>query len=176
MNRKDVFAVWTFTLAAAVVWNAALFAAPALRLRLSWASGLIYAVFEPLCHQRPDRCFYLGGFPLAVCGRCLGVYLGFVAGLLIFPFQRGFVKTAPPPVPAFLIFSLPIGLDVAGNVLHLWTSPIGLRLATGAVWGTILPFYWMAGIVGAFEDLRTRRRDRSPASGRRRSGKDSSGA
>jgi len=176
MNRKDVFSVWIFTFGAALVWNAALFAAPALRLRLPWASGLIYAVFEPLCHQLPDRCVHLDGFPVAVCGRCLGVYLGFVAGLVIFPFRRGFVKPAPPSVPAFLFVSLPIGLDVAGNVLHLWTSPIELRLATGALWGALLPFYWLAGILGAAEDLRSRRRGESPGSGRKLPGKDSSGA
>jgi len=173
MSRKEVFAVWAFTLAAALVWNAALFAAPALRTRLPWVSGLIYAVFEPLCHQRPDRCLHWGGFPLAVCGRCLGIYLGFVLGLVIFPFRRGFEKPAPPAVRTLLIFSLPIGLDIAGNALRCWTSPIGLRLATGAVWGTLLPFYGMAGIVGAAEDFRARRRERSRAAGLNRPGKDS---
>lgn len=31
-----------------------------------------------ICHQHPDRCFYVFGQPLALCARCLGIYSGFV--------------------------------------------------------------------------------------------------
>lgn len=28
------------------------------------------------CHQQPDRSFWILGYPIALCARCLGVYVG----------------------------------------------------------------------------------------------------
>ena len=39
--------------------------------------------FALVCHQQPERCFWIFGAPVAVCARCLGIYLGAAAGLLI---------------------------------------------------------------------------------------------
>jgi len=39
--------------------------------------------FALVCHQRADRSFVLFGGTVAVCARCLGIYLGAAAGLLI---------------------------------------------------------------------------------------------
>jgi uncharacterized membrane protein len=39
--------------------------------------------FSLVCHQRPDRSFMLFGGSVAVCARCLGIYLGVAAGLLV---------------------------------------------------------------------------------------------
>jgi uncharacterized membrane protein len=36
-----------------------------------------------ICHQRPERSFWLFGAPVAVCARCLGIYLGAARGLLL---------------------------------------------------------------------------------------------
>ena len=40
--------------------------------------------FSLTCHQHPDRCFWLFGAPVAVCARCLGIYLGASVGLLLY--------------------------------------------------------------------------------------------
>ena len=42
----------------------------------------IYAAFSSVCHQQPERCWWLLDHPLAVCVRCLGFYVGAIAGLL----------------------------------------------------------------------------------------------
>ncbi len=44
--------------------------------------------FALVCHQRPERCFWIFGAPVAVCARCLGIYLGAAAGLLISTSRR----------------------------------------------------------------------------------------
>ena len=36
----------------------------------------VMAFFAQSCHQQSTRCFWWAGFPMAICGRCLGVYLG----------------------------------------------------------------------------------------------------
>ena len=38
--------------------------------------------FALVCHQRPERSFWIFGAPVAVCARCLGIYLGAAIGLL----------------------------------------------------------------------------------------------
>ena len=39
--------------------------------------------FALVCHQQPARSFFLFGGTVAVCARCLGIYLGAAAGLLV---------------------------------------------------------------------------------------------
>lgn len=39
--------------------------------------------FALVCHQQAERSFALFGGSVAVCARCLGIYLGAAAGLLV---------------------------------------------------------------------------------------------
>jgi uncharacterized membrane protein len=39
--------------------------------------------FALVCHQRPERSFWLSDAPVAVCARCLGIYLGAAIGSLL---------------------------------------------------------------------------------------------
>jgi uncharacterized membrane protein len=149
------------TAAGTLLWLAAIFLAPWLAARgAAGAARFVYAVFAPVCHQIPGRCFVLDGHPLAVCGRCLGIYVGFAAGLALYPVLRGFAKPALPSPRTFVLSILPLAVDGAAGVLGLWNSPIGLRFATGFAWGTVLPFYFMAGLVDLVLTRRRRRLER----------------
>ena len=44
------------------------------------AAFAILQFFSIVCHQDPARSFWIAGAPVAVCTRCLGIYLGVVAG------------------------------------------------------------------------------------------------
>ncbi len=145
-EKRAALAVWLVALAGSIIMVLLTMAAPALRSRAPRLSALFYAVFAALCHQDPGRCFHLNGYPLAVCGRCLGIDIGFILGTLIYPFVRGFARPSPPALRTFLLASFPIALDGAGNILGLWSSPIGLRFATGVLWGAVLPAYFIAGL------------------------------
>jgi len=145
------------TLCGAIVWLGAIFLAPWLAGRgATGASRLVYAVFAPVCHQIPGRCFFLGGHPLAVCGRCLGIYAGFAAGLALYPFVRGFSRIALPSARLFILLSLPLALDAVAGILGAWKSPIGIRFATGAAWGILLPFYFVTGVADFFRARKER--------------------
>jgi uncharacterized membrane protein len=39
--------------------------------------------FALVCHQQPERSFFWFGGSVAVCARCLGIYLGAAVGLLM---------------------------------------------------------------------------------------------
>jgi uncharacterized membrane protein len=145
--RRTVLLVYGFTFIGTLAWIGAIFLAPYLKSRSSGAAAsFLYAIFSPVCHQIPSRSFYFHGFPLAVCGRCLGIYAGFLAGLVIYPFARGFSKIALPSGRLFILLSLPVGADFVGGLLGLWASPNWIRFSTGFLWGVILPFYFMTGV------------------------------
>jgi uncharacterized membrane protein len=70
---------------------------------------LIRNFFSQLCHQDPSRSFLLGGAPVAVCARCLGIYWGVAVGALVrWRMARRLLVGA-------LVLNL---LDVATEVLH----------------------------------------------------------
>ncbi len=45
-----------------------------------WVSFGIRKFFSVVCHQDPARSFWIAGGPVAVCVRCLGIYLGAALG------------------------------------------------------------------------------------------------
>ncbi len=146
-KSRTVLVVYLLTVAGTLIWLAAIFLAPALAARGSaGAARLLYAAFSPTCHQIPGRCFAFHGQPLAVCGRCLGIYAGFAAGLVLYPFVRGFSRLVLPSARLFILMTLPMAVDGAAGLLGVWASPIGVRFATGVVWGTVLPFFFLTGV------------------------------
>ena len=92
------------------------------------AAAAILAFFSKLCHQRPDRVFYLFGVPAAVCIRCLGIYAGAVVGSLI----RLNHKLALRCLGIALALNF---LDVAAEAIGLHGNLPLMRLLIGAALG-----------------------------------------
>ena len=145
-NERKLIFIYVLTLAGILIWLAAIILAPWLRSRSSGISPYLYACFSPLCHQVPGRSFELFGFPLAVCARCLGIYVGFLGGMFLYSIRRGFSGVRLPRIFFFLAVSTPIVLDTAANVLGLWATPNLVRFFLGFLWGLILPFYFLTGL------------------------------
>ncbi|MGD9345052.1 MAG: DUF2085 domain-containing protein [Candidatus Aminicenantes bacterium] len=145
--------IYFLTLLGIIMWIAAAFAAPYLKHQSSVYGSLIYAIYSPTCHQIPSRCLTFYGNPLAVCVRCLGIYTGFFLGTILFPVLRGYSAGALPRARVLILVSIPIVIDAAGNLVSLWASPHWLRMATGLIWGSILPFYFIPGIVDIFKKV-----------------------
>jgi uncharacterized membrane protein len=65
--------------AAGLLWVAAILSAPLTitsgRPALSIGSAGVYAAASRVCHQLPDRCFWIHGRPMPVCARCAGLYV-----------------------------------------------------------------------------------------------------
>ena len=151
--RRRGLRIYVLTSAGTAAWLAALLAAPFFQ-SLGWRGArFLYACFAPVCHQDPGRTIFLWGAPLAVCARCLGIYLGFGLGLILYPFRRSFCSVQLPRLRSFIFASLPIAADFAANVLGLWSTPHLPRMFTGVIWGSILPFYFITGLT----DLSARR-------------------
>ncbi len=46
-------------------------------------SAKLTSLFIYSCHQQPDRSFWLLGYPIALCCRCLGFYLGVAISTIV---------------------------------------------------------------------------------------------
>lgn len=145
-NKQKILTVYWVTFSGSIIWTASIFLAPLMKSQsVDWA-GFVYAAYSTVCHQIPDRCFHLWGYPLAVCSRCLGIYSGVLTGLLLFPAVKGFRSVSVPPTWLFVLVSTPIVLDTIGNFSLAWMTSPWVRFSIGWTWGIILPFYFIAGI------------------------------
>ncbi len=99
---------------------------------LAQASGyprlgrLLFAIYTPLCHQIPERSFFLYGYQVAFCHRDTALYTGLFAGGLLFGLARRWVRPAPLRVGGLLL--LPILLD---GGMHLIEDVLGVGLRGG---------------------------------------------
>ncbi|MBN2248390.1 MAG: DUF2085 domain-containing protein [Coriobacteriia bacterium] len=83
-----------------------------------------------LCHQLPERSFFAGGYQLPVCARDTGIYLGFVAGLVVLRLLHRQERPSQPPRWPILIL---LGAFIASMAIDGLTSYSGLRETTNTI-------------------------------------------
>jgi len=111
------------------VWIGLVFLAPWLRAQEIGWNSLLYAFFTSICHQETVRSFHFAGYPLTVCARCTGLYIGFLIGLLVLPHLRTVSCRLAKRPRIILIFLAPMALDLMFPSLNThWT-----RFITGAL-------------------------------------------
>ena len=67
------------------------------------------------------------GYPLAVCQRCLGLYLGFWLGLICMPLLKNVRELLLRRPRSLVLFFLPLGIDL------LTDNTATSRLVTGVI-------------------------------------------
>jgi uncharacterized membrane protein len=102
--------------------------------------ALVYAfnyIGHLVCHQLPERSFWVGGHYLPVCARDTGVYLGFFIGYMLLPLRK---KDAcgPPNLWMTLLMTMPMVIDGTTQLVGFRTSTNELRLLTGLLFGAAL--------------------------------------
>jgi uncharacterized membrane protein len=101
------------------------------------AAALAYCIFSPVCHQIPERSFFLWGYPLAVCHRCSGIYLGLFLGLFL-PLKGDFLFCFPIRRRIFVLCSCaPIIFDAFLPHLGIWPNTAVSRFVTGLFFGSM---------------------------------------
>lgn len=128
MRRIERSGAYWILLAATVGWVGLVFLAPWAKARGLVAGPLIYLFFDQICHQLPERSFQAFGHPLAVCHRCLGLYLGTVAGLLALPWLPGLRRRLMAQPRWLLVALVPLVVDA----LLLPNTPAS-RFVTGLI-------------------------------------------
>ena len=109
--------------------------------------AFVYAVGSVICHQLPERSFFIEGRQLPVCARCTGLYLSGAAGALgwvIWKAARGWRSFMVSPRTALaivMVTGLPTALSYTTGVTGVWDGSnvtrallaVPLGLSAGAV-------------------------------------------
>ena len=126
-------------------------------------AGAIYYAFGALCHQRPDRSFFIDGHKFGVCARCTGIYFGFAFTLLVYPLVRSLRTVTTPARKWLLLAALPLAIDFSLTFFGIWENTHTSRLLTGLLLGSVAVFYVMPGIADlSLRALRTTLTTTSP--------------
>lgn len=133
------------------------------------AARLIYTLFQPLCHQLPERSFFLFGpqltytlqelerlvgssvplryigspalgYKVAICQRDVAIFLAALLAGLTFALLRN--RLRPLSIRAFVLLCVPIAFDGLGQLMALWESPWWSRVVSGALFGVAC--VWLA--------------------------------
>ena len=96
---------------------------------------LIRSFFSRLCHQDPTRSFVIGGSPVAVCVRCLGIYCGVALGTLL---RLGKVSTIRLLAVAMLLNLLDVGSGMSHWHGNMPVTRFCLGLLLGVAAGSML--------------------------------------
>jgi uncharacterized membrane protein len=106
----------------------------------------IYRIFANVCHQLPERSFYLAGHQFAVCARCTGLYAGFTLAVFFYPLIRPIKTTVSPPRTWLFVAAVPLAVDFSLGFLGIWQNTHTSRLLSGFLLGAASVFYIMPGI------------------------------
>ena len=108
------------------------------------AASFIYLLFSRICHQIPERSFQLFGHPMAVCHRCLGIYIGLFLGSLI---KNRFFHRSPQIRRVWIMAAVaPMLLDFCLSFSGLWHSAGIIRFSTGLVFGSLISSLLVRGV------------------------------
>ena len=107
----------------------------------------IYKSFSYVCHQIPERSFFIFGHQFAVCARCTGLYAGFTVATVLYPLVRSLRQTEAPPRKWLFIAAAPLAIDFALGYFGIWENTHSSRFATGVLLGAVSVLYVMPGLM-----------------------------
>lgn len=58
--------------------------------KLYYMADLVYLLMHKSCAQEALRCFWILGYQMAICARCLGAYIGVAIGIIFLLFGKCF--------------------------------------------------------------------------------------
>jgi uncharacterized membrane protein len=104
-------------------------------LGLTGPASAVFSAYRVVCDQIPSHSFFIGGYQLCLCSRCLAIYSTIlVAGLVLAAMRRA------RRIPAitwwvWLLTILPLALDGGTQFFGWRESTNGLRVLTGIIFG-----------------------------------------
>ncbi len=95
-------------------------------------SPVLHFLFSPLCHQNPERCFAVNGFPMAICIRCVAIYAGIALGSALY------LKFSYVLKWSLLLLAVAVMLNLSDYWLELigfYENVIAIRFSVGFLLG-----------------------------------------
>lgn len=103
---------------------------------------VLFRLYTPLCHQLPERSFFVCGHQVAFCHRCAAMYTAIVVAGLLFGLLRRYIR--PTSLKIALLLLLPMLLDGGSHMLDDLFG-LGLRGGGDAIGS---PNFWLRMITG----------------------------
>jgi uncharacterized membrane protein len=145
-------------LAVGIVPAAALLATAA---RIGGAPAWIELPFRLVCHGIDSRSLELAGVAMPICARCFAIYLGGLAGIVLFfalPFRRAL------PLAVLVAALAPMAVDGLTQAAGLRESSNALRFLTGFPAGAI-GLAWLLSRTANFDPAENAPPSADPRSG-----------
>jgi uncharacterized membrane protein len=101
-------------------------------------------LFRIMCHGIRERCLELFGVPMPICARCVGIYAGILAGIVLF-LLLPVLRERTMRIAAFLAVT-PLAIDGLTQLAGLRESTNPLRLSTGIVAGLALGMWALCAV------------------------------
>lgn len=96
----------------------------------------------------PTRSLQINGVALAVCHRCLGIYLGlFLAVPILLQVYRWDTWIQQHTGVLLATSIVPLGLDWSGDFFGLWVNTPYSRMITGGILGIVAGYFVARGII-----------------------------
>jgi uncharacterized membrane protein len=155
--------MWFIVAAASLIVMSLIVGAPlALNADHPFWGLTIYRAFSYVCHQIPERSFFVHGHPFAVCSRCTGLYAGFTVAVIVYPLLRSLRQTEAPARKWLFLAAAPLAIDFMVGFLGIWNNTHFSRFASGALLGSVAVFYVMPGFMDlSLRSWGTKRKDSS---------------
>ncbi len=107
-------------------------------------AALLHYSFSYICHQIPERSFFLLGYSLPVCHRCSGIYLGFFLGSLV---EIHFAHRSPRARRIWVMAAcIPMLADGFLSYSGLWPGTGPGRFFTGFWFGSLISTLLVRGV------------------------------
>jgi uncharacterized membrane protein len=140
--------MWLFAAAGCVLLCSLIIGAPlALDTGHPFLGLTLYRAFSYVCHQIPERSFFIAGHQFAVCSRCTGLYVGFTVATILYPLLRSLRRTEAPARKWLFLAAAPLAIDFTLGYLRIWENTHWSRFATGALLAVVSVFYVMPGLM-----------------------------
>ena len=99
----------------------------------------VYGVGSVVCHQKPERSFYLWATQLPVCARCTGIYLGAAAMVIAGAAHTGRTARATDAIRAIVVIA---SIPTVATLVYEWTTGVMpsnvIRFAAGVPLGIVV--------------------------------------
>ena len=146
--RRWAWAAWAVLVSGAALFLGVVVLAPWARAHGHDGVGqAIYRGFSVVCHQNGERSFHVSGFPLAVCARCFGLYVGGAVGILLYPLVRSLKRRETPARVWLLVAALPTTIDFALGLFGIWPNTHLSRFVTASLLGVVAAFFIVPGML-----------------------------
>jgi uncharacterized membrane protein len=166
MKRSSTIRIYTVITLLVGLWCAGILAVPLLHhAGFHGGADIVSSIYSRICHQNDVHSFHMDGEKFGVCIRCSAIYFGFLAGLLFMPLSGALRHIRIPNHKIMIAVMIPMLLDVMLNDTGLLISTTVTRVATGILFGGVMPWYLVPLFIEATLQLRQKKKIQSLDSG-----------